>query len=229
LSQFILAFLIAGYFVVSLLMPRASRPAPRTLLTGFFGCMTLLFLLFFLDASFSPTDRLSALFPQTTVLALGILLLLQFAYRFPQPFPHKWEARLVLASSLAYLLFEAGYAVYRFYLLSAWGYVIYRPQWADYPVALGLLWAPVILLRQAAADLTPRRRGEPHTDVVATAPAGEDLSPLPPSPARRWGTALPLPSQGRGAGGLGAAYPLGSCAACSTPKARPRARRGPWR
>jgi hypothetical protein len=158
LSQFILALLIAGYFVARLLTPRASRPAHRVLLTGFFLCIALLTLLFTLDASFSPTDRLYPLFLQTTVLALGILLLLQFAYRFPQPFPHKWEARLVLALSLAYLLFEAGYAVYRFYLLSAWGWVIFRPPWADYPMALGLFWAPVLLLRQAVAaskqDLT---------------------------------------------------------------------------
>ncbi len=150
LSQFILALLIASYFVVSLLMPRASRPAHKVLLTGFFICIALLTLLLTLDAAFSPTDRLYPLFLQTTVLALGILLLLQFAYRFPRPFPQEWEARLVLALTLAYLLFEAGYAVYRFYLLSAWGHVIYRPPWADYPMALGLFWAPVVLLRQAA-------------------------------------------------------------------------------
>jgi len=104
LSQAILAVLIAGYFVARLLPRRASRPAHQTLLTGFFVCTALLTLLFTLDASFSPSDRLAPLYLETTVLALGILLLLQFAYRFPQPVPHEWEARLALALSLAYRL-----------------------------------------------------------------------------------------------------------------------------
>ncbi len=155
LAQFILALLIAGYFVIRLLARCADRPAHRALLTGFFVCVVLLTLLFTLDASFAPTDRLYPLFLQTTVLALGILLLLQFAYRFPGPFPRKWEARLVLVLSLAYLLYEAGYAVYRFYLLSAWGYVIYRPPWADYPMALGLPGSPRAALRALFRPLRP--------------------------------------------------------------------------
>jgi len=181
LSQFILALLIAGYFVARLIRRRASRPAHFGLLTDFLTCVALLTLLLTLDAAFSPTDRLCPLFLQTTVLALGILLLLQFAYRFPEPISHKWETRLVLALSLAYLLYEAGYAVYRFYLLSAWGYVIYRPPWADYLMALGLSWAPVVLLRQAvrvSADenLTPNP-SRATRDASSPARRGEALSP----------------------------------------------------
>lgn len=150
LAQAILALLIAGYFIARLLPRRADRPAHRVLLTGFFVCIALLTRLLILEAALPPSERWYAVILQAPVLFLGIILLQQFAYRFPQPFPHKWEARLVLVLSLAYLLFEAGYAIYRFYLLSAWGHVIYRPPWADYPMALGLLWAPVVLLRQAA-------------------------------------------------------------------------------
>lgn len=156
LAQFILVLLIVGYFVVRLRRTRASRPAVhQTLLTGFFACIALLTLLFTLDASFSPSNRLLPLYLETTVLALSIVLLLQFTYRFPEPYSHKWEAQLVLALSLVYLLFEAGYAVYRFHLLAIWGWVIFRPPWADYPMALGFLWAPIVLLRQAIrANLT---------------------------------------------------------------------------
>jgi hypothetical protein len=127
------------------------------LLTGFLACVTLLGLLFFLEASLLPTERLYALFLQNTVLGAAIVLLLQFAYRFPNPFPHQWEARLALGLSLVYALYEALYAAYRFWLVSAWGQVVFRPSWADYPMALGLLWAPVIFARQSV-----RASGQPR-------------------------------------------------------------------
>ncbi len=57
-SQFILALLIAGFFVALLATSRVRRPAHLILLTGFFACIAVLILLFTLDASFSPTDRL---------------------------------------------------------------------------------------------------------------------------------------------------------------------------
>jgi len=178
LSQFILALLIAGYFIARLLRPRASRPAHFGLLTGFFVCVALLTLLLALEAATSPSERLYFLFPQTTVLALGIVLLLQFAYHFPEPISHKWETRLVLALSLAYLLLEAGYAVYRFHLLAAWGQVIFRPPWADYPMVLGLFWAPVVLLRQAvAATVAAKSSGLADGQVGPVASARHPFGP----------------------------------------------------
>ena len=149
LTQLIIALMITGYFVVRLILVQASRSAHTVLLTGFLACITLLALLFFLEASLLPTERLYALFLQNTVLGAGIVLLLQFAYCFPDPFPHKWEARLALGLSLLYALYEAQYAAYRFWLVSTWGQVIFRPPWADYPMALGLLWAPVLFVRQS--------------------------------------------------------------------------------
>lgn len=80
-----MALLIAGYFAARLLRPCASRPAHTVLLTGFFACVALLTLLFTLDAALSPSDCLSPLYLETTVPALGVLLLLQFACRFPEP------------------------------------------------------------------------------------------------------------------------------------------------
>jgi signal transduction histidine kinase/CheY-like chemotaxis protein len=119
------------------------------LLTGFFAGITLLTVLFFLEVSLRPTERLYAVFLQNTVLGTGIVLLLQFAYRFPFPFPHKWETRLAFGLSVSYALYEALYAVYRFWLVFTQGQVIFRPEWADYPMALGLLWTPVVLVRQS--------------------------------------------------------------------------------
>ncbi len=149
LTQFIIALTITSYFVFRLASARANRPAHMMLLTGFFADITLLALLFFLEVSLRPTERLYAVFLQNTVLGTGIVLLLQFAYRFPFPFPHKWEARLALGLSVLYTLYEALYAAYRFWLIFTQGRVIFRPEWADYPMALGLLWAPVLFLRHS--------------------------------------------------------------------------------
>lgn len=193
LSQFILALLIAGHFVARWLTRRAERSPHMALLTSFFVCVVLLILLLGLEAALPVYQHLYALFPQTTILALSVLLLQQFAYRFPEPFPQRREARLALALSLIYLLFEAGYASYRFYLLASWGWVIYRPPWADYPMALGLLWAPVVLLRQAAASSA----GQPVI-TPAVVPATQRLkSPLrflwrPQGQAARTARALAL-------------------------------------
>lgn len=135
LSQLILALLITGYFVVQLVTRRASWPAHTVLLTGFFACITLLMLLFTLDAAFPPTERLYALYLENTVLALGIVLLLQFAYCFPEPFPRRrWEALLALGLSLLYLWSEAEIAIQRFGLVTSAGHVIFRVPRPDHPI-----------------------------------------------------------------------------------------------
>lgn len=150
LSQFILALLIAGYFVTRLLMRRANRSAHWLLLTGFFICIALLTFLLFAESALPLHQRLHPLFLQTPALALGIVLLLQFAYRFPEPRRNKWEPLLVLALSLVYLGYEAVFAVTRFVQLAE-GEIIYRINWADLPIAAGLLWAPIVLVRQSLA------------------------------------------------------------------------------
>ena len=170
LSQFILALLIAGYFVARLLPRRADRPAHRMLLTGFLVCIATLTLLLTLEAATSPAERLYFLFPQTTVLALGIVLLLQFAYRFPEPLSHKipvfrkwlfdrcqWEALLVLVLSLLHLRYEATIAMTRYQQTAFLGVVTFRMGWADYPIALGLLWALIVFLRQSVAASARQR------------------------------------------------------------------------
>ncbi|NJN99021.1 MAG: response regulator [Anaerolineales bacterium] len=150
LTQFIMALAVTGYFFYRL------RPAPRlvyrtqtALLTGFFAAIALLSLLLFLEASLLWGQASYALFLQTIVSSISLVLLLQFTYHFPSLSPgQKWEARLVLGLSVLYALWELQLGVSRFGTLRNTGQIVYRPQLADYPLLLGFLWAMVMFLRQ---------------------------------------------------------------------------------
>ena len=165
LSQFILALLIAGYFIARLLSRRAERPAHRVLLTGFFVCIALLTLLLTLEAALPPSERWDAVILQTPVLFLGILLLQQFAYRFPQRLRPKWDAGLAVLWSLWHFLDEATAAIDRFQHL-AQGAVRYRGNQMDVPIALGLLWVVVVLLRQSLAASARQRARRPQGSLL---------------------------------------------------------------
>ncbi|MBN1583218.1 MAG: response regulator [Anaerolineae bacterium] len=156
LTQSILALVITGYFAYrTWSTPRVTRQSHTVLLIGFFTSITLFSLLLFLEASLPRGEDLYAIFFQNTILGGGLVLLLQFAYRFPTLSPRKkWEARLVLGLSIAYVLWEFQFAVHRFQLLGA-GQVIWRPEYADYPLAIGLLWVPVTFARQAMVSSDP--------------------------------------------------------------------------
>ncbi|MCX6032776.1 MAG: response regulator, partial [Chloroflexi bacterium] len=176
LAQFILALLIAGYFIARLLPRRADRPAHRVLLTAFFACITLLTLLLILEAALPSGERWYAVILQAPVLFLGIILLQQFAYRFPERLHPKWEAWLVLAFNLRFILEEVTTAIYRFERLT-WGQVRFRGAEMDYPIALGLLWAGVVVLRQSLAASARQRAGD--------AGRGGVTPPLPTPPLQR--------------------------------------------
>jgi signal transduction histidine kinase/CheY-like chemotaxis protein len=150
LTQFILSLAITSFFVYRALSPqRRGQPVHTVLLTAFFAVTTAFILLLFLDALSPPDQRLRAVYLENTAAGLIIVLLLQFAYHFPSPpTGQKWEARLALGLSALYMLWEAGFAIYRFSELSR-GQVHYRPPWPDYFLILGFLWAPVVFLRQA--------------------------------------------------------------------------------
>ena len=128
------------------------------LLTGFFVCIALLTLLFTLEAALPPSERWYAVILQAPVLFLGILLLQQFAYRFPERLRPKWEAGLALLWSLWHFLDEATFAIGRFQHL-AQGAVRFRGNQMDVPIALGLLWVVVVFLRQSLAASARQRAG----------------------------------------------------------------------
>ncbi|MBN1137377.1 MAG: HAMP domain-containing protein [Anaerolineae bacterium] len=160
LTQSILALAITGYFIYRTQAAlRTSHWTRTAFLAGFFAAITMFSLLLFLETSLPRGEDLYVLFPQNTIVALGMVFLLQFAYRFPTLSPRrKWESRAVLVLSLLYALWEFFFAVHRFRLLQA-GQVIWRPEHADYALAAGLLWAPVMLLRQAAYASDPSTGG----------------------------------------------------------------------
>jgi signal transduction histidine kinase len=157
LTQFILSLAIATFLARRLWSKRHDRITQLILPTGLFAAVTVFIGLLFLDAALYPYPRLLAVYAQNSVLALALVLLLQFAYRFPRPFPQRrWEARAGLVVSLAYLLGEASFMVYRYVSLLGQEMVYYRPPVLDYGTALILLWVPVAFLRQAvAADPRP--------------------------------------------------------------------------
>ena len=157
LTQFILSLSITIYFIYRFSRTK-SRSVQNILLTGFFGAVTVFVWLLFWDTATLPAPRLYAVYLENTVLGIALVLLLQFAYRFPMLFPHrKWESMLVLGVSLLYTLFEAQYAIYRFsLLLGQTGTVDYRPLQADYALVVLFVWVPVAFLRQTiAADERP--------------------------------------------------------------------------
>ncbi len=107
LTQFILALVIAAFLTRRL---RKNRNTQLVLLTCFFASVTVFIGLLFLDVALLPYPRLFAIYAQNTILALALVFLLLFAYRFPRQFSrHRWEARTGLVVSLAYLVWEASY------------------------------------------------------------------------------------------------------------------------
>ncbi|MBN1148624.1 MAG: diguanylate cyclase [Anaerolineales bacterium] len=146
LTQFILSLAITLFLIRRL----RNGTTQLILLVGFFFNATIFIGLMFLDAALSPYPRLLAVYSENTVLALALVFLIQFAYRFPQYNAHrKWEAFASLMVSLAYFLWEGGFMVYRYISLLGLETVYYRPIFSAYANALVLLWAPVVFLRQS--------------------------------------------------------------------------------
>lgn len=156
LTQFILSLAITVY-LAHRLRKREQWIGHTLLLTCIFGFSSLFVGLLFLDAILLPAPRLFAVYLENTVLGVVLVLLLQFAYRFPSLLPRrKFESEVVLGLSLFYTLFEAQFAVYRFFLLLGQGIVDYRSPEADYALAAFFVWLPVVVVRQiVAADERP--------------------------------------------------------------------------
>jgi len=160
LTQLILTVVITGYFGARSIVSwrRGDRSAPMPLLALFFASVTVVVLLFFLDAVLPPTLRLYAVYLENTAVGVLLTLLTQFACRFPRLYPERrWEAWIVLGADLLYTLWEAGFAVHRGRLLLQDGDVFYRPHEPDYVLVACFLWVPLAFLRQtiaASQDLT---------------------------------------------------------------------------
>ncbi len=150
LSQFILTLAIAAYLaqLARRLWKQKSEWLPTALLAGFFAAWTVFGCLAFLDVSLDPSSRLLALFWQVPAVALGLVFLLQFAYRFPTSSRWlTWESLIVLGLSLLYLARESQDAIGRMIALAGWN-LNYRAADADIPLVLEFLWVFLVTLRQ---------------------------------------------------------------------------------
>jgi HAMP domain-containing protein len=150
LAQFILTLAIT-FFLARLahrLRTQKREWLTTALLAGSFTGWTLFSLLAFLEVSLDPSLRLLPLCWQSPVVALDLVFLLQFVYRFPVELrPRVWESRLVLGLSLWHFLREFAYAIERLTLLTDWN-VQYRIGNLDQVLVLEFLWVFVVALRQ---------------------------------------------------------------------------------
>ena len=154
LSQFILSLAITLFLLNRL---RSRRIRSLLLLTAFFVPMTTLTGLMILDAALLPFPRILPAYAENTVLALALVAILWFAYQFPERYPkRKWEMRILLTLSLIYLLFEAGFMVYRYVSLLRDGNVFNRFPLDAYSLPVVVLFVPFAFLRQTlVADPRP--------------------------------------------------------------------------
>ena len=98
LAQFVLALIITAYLLYLSLRPASpgGKPAHVALITGFFAGFTIYLLLLFLETALLPGDRLFATYLQIIPLTLGLVCLIQFAYRYPASAP-EYSCALTLA------------------------------------------------------------------------------------------------------------------------------------
>lgn len=80
-----------------------------------------------------------------------------FAYQFTERYPQrKWERRILLTLSINFLLFEAGFMVYRYVSLVRDGNVFNRFPLCAYSLPMVVLFIPFAFIRQTlAADPRP--------------------------------------------------------------------------
>ncbi len=155
LAQFILSLALTGFLVVRFFW-RLEGESHSKLVVCFLFIATIFSGLLFADAVLLPGPRLIAVYLESPVEALAVLVLLQFAYRFPAKYAaRKWESRLALALGSAYVLYEIVIAVHYFVDLQQ-GVVNERLPEANYILALLLLWVPIAFSRQCLiADERP--------------------------------------------------------------------------
>ncbi len=154
LTQLTLALAITLFLLNRL---RSQRSRSLLSLAAFFATMTAFTGLLVLNAALLPYPRLLTAYAENTVLALALVLLIRFAYHFPERYPqHQWEMRILLTLSLVYFFWEVGFMVFRYVSLLGQGDVLNRFPLAAFSLPVVVLFAPVVFLRQTlAADPRP--------------------------------------------------------------------------
>jgi len=155
-SQFLLTFVLNIYFVWRYFFRKKENIHFASFI--FFICgLTIFSLLLFLETASLPTQRLYFVYMENPTLALTLVALYIFIYRFPTAYPSRtMEGYFFLALSLMYAGYEFYYAAYRLSDLTQ-GNVNYRSNYADYALAALLILIPILFLRQAScADSSAR-------------------------------------------------------------------------
>lgn len=150
LNQFLLALLITVYLCLRTCeKKRYSTDISARLLVAFFAGIALFSFLLFWEASVLPAIQLPIVYIENAVLGVVITLLLQFAYSFPKPVAAQTlERRFALVFGVAYTLWEAGFALWRFWLLRQ-GHAVFRLEVMDIPPVLGFIWVIIAFARGA--------------------------------------------------------------------------------
>ena len=155
LSQFILSLLMTAVLADSL-FNRKHFKTQGWYHFGFLCCITIFSALLFFETTLLPGHYLIPVYLENPVLAIGLVFLYLFIYRFPKKFiQRRLEAGLVTILSMAYAGFEIIIAIHRFNLLLM-GTVEYRFDKADTLLAIVVFFIPIAFLRQSIlADERP--------------------------------------------------------------------------
>jgi hypothetical protein len=147
LSQFLLTAIITAYLISRVIQRGRKFPARQDAeLLAVFVSLTVLSLLFFLDYSSLPSERLPPAFWEPVALAGLLLALIQFAYDFPTPNKKdRLERWLALAGSCYYLYRELQAAFYRFEKLPV-GHVVFRGLDLNTLMMIGFAWVIFVSL-----------------------------------------------------------------------------------
>ncbi|MFV9507701.1 MAG: diguanylate cyclase [Oscillochloridaceae bacterium umkhey_bin13] len=150
MSQLLMAVLISLYLLARAGPPRRwpSQPA-LALLTGFFLLVSFFSLFLLVDVSTIPSYRLSFRFFENPLISLALVLLIQFAYRYPdRQVQCRHEMYAALLFSGGYALVETGYAFWRIQQLLSTGTVFFRQPYADLALLICVLWLVWAFLRR---------------------------------------------------------------------------------
>ncbi len=148
LNQFLLAVLMMAYLAVQMFVLKKQQVSiSGNLLIAFLASVSVFSALLFFEVSVLPSKQLPIVYVENIVVGLSLFFLLQFAYYFPTPVENqKYERWFALIFFLAYTFWEAGFAVWRLWLLES-GEAVYRPQIMDFPPLIGFVWVVVSFLR----------------------------------------------------------------------------------
>ncbi len=173
LNQLILCLMISGYLMVA----QYHHPQPiHRILTYYFGIISGLLLVFFLESSLAPSQRVYTLLFQIPLIALSFNFIFQFVYRFPRlADERRRESRIVLVLTILYTLWEWSYALYRVSELVRVQQFTYRPAGSTYLLMIFCLWLPIATYRQFLTLIPTGMHGIGERLALFTKPPTMDL------------------------------------------------------